>query len=224
MRNKKALRGVACFIGFWVASLAAIGIVSAAAQAPPVALKSDLTIGVEDGDEDLMFGLITRVDLDGNGKIYILDNKLRKVVVCRPDGSHLRTIAVPAGQGPQEATQLGGIAVTPTGTLYINAMRKVIVYGPDGEYLRTFIVDFMISSIGCPGTEDLVAIGPNGGKILHVFDQTGKLLASLPIFWAGSTSRRKKIFPGSSATRREKLRSGCPPTCRTRSSCAHPTG
>lgn len=149
-----------------------------AAQAPSVALKPDLTVGVEDGDENLMFGSISRIDLDGKGNIYILDYKFRKVVMCAPDGKHLRTIAVPAGQGPREATNLSGIAVTPDGTLFVNDVRKVIVYGPDGQHVRTFLVDFMISSIGCPGTEDLVAIGPNGGKILHVFDQTGKLLAS----------------------------------------------
>ncbi len=85
---------------------------------------------------------------------------------------------MPAGQGPREATNLSGIAVTPGGTLFVNDMQKVIVYGPDGQYLRTFLVDFMISSIGCAGTEELVAIGPNGGKILHVFDPAGKLLAS----------------------------------------------
>jgi len=151
---------------------------SPAAQVPAVTLKPDLTIGVEDGDENLMFGSISRIDLDGKGNIYILDYKFRKVVMCGPDGKHLRTIAVPAGQGPREATNLSGIAVTPDGTLFVNDMRKVIVYGPDGQYLRTFLVDFMISSIGCAGTEELVAIGPNGGNILHVFDQTGKLLAS----------------------------------------------
>lgn len=148
------------------------------AQVPAVTLKSDLTIGVEDGDENMMFGSISRIDLDGKGNIYILDYKFRKVVMCGPDGKHLRTIAVPAGQGPREATNLSGIAVTPGGTLFVNDTRKVIVYGPDGQYLRTFLVDFMISSIGCAGKEDFVAIGPNGGKILHVFDQTGKLLAS----------------------------------------------
>lgn len=150
----------------------------AGTQTPPLALKPDLTIGVEDGDEDLMFGSIRRVDVDGKGNIYILDYKLRKIVICGPDGRHLRTIAVPAGQSPQEATNLSGIAVTPGGTLFVNDMRKVIVYGPDGQYVRTFLVDFTISSVGCPGTEGLVAIGPNGGRILHVFDLTGKLLAS----------------------------------------------
>jgi 6-bladed beta-propeller len=147
-------------------------------QARSVALKPDLTIGVEDGDENLMFGQIVRVDLDGRGNIYVLDYKYRKISIFGPDGKFLRAITVPAGQGPQEATNLSGIAVTPGGTLFVNDMRKVIVYGPDGGYLRTFLVDFMISSIGCPGTEELVAIGPHDGKILHVFDATGKLLDS----------------------------------------------
>lgn len=148
-------------------------------QAAPISLEADLAIGVEDGDEKLMFGSVSRVDLDAKGNIYVLDYKFRRIVVCDAQGEFLRAIAVPAGQGPREATNLSGIAVTPGGTLFVNDMRKVIVYGPDGQYLRTFLVDFTISSIGCPGTEDLVAIGPNGGRILHVFDQTGKLLASL---------------------------------------------
>lgn len=149
-----------------------------AGQTPPLSLKQDLAIGVEDGDENLMLGQISRVDLDAKGNIYILDYKSRKIVVCDRDGKLLRTIAVAAGQGPREATNLSGIAVTPGGTLFINDMQKVIVYGPDGQYLRTFLVDFRISSIGCAGAEELVAIGPNGGKILHVFDPAGKLLAS----------------------------------------------
>ena len=149
-----------------------------AGQAPPAALKQDLAIGVEDGDENLMFGSISRIDLDGKGNIYILDYKFRKVGVFDGNGRHVRTIPVPEGQGPREATDLSGIAVTPGGTLFVNDMRKVIVYGPDGEYLRTFLIGFMVSSIGCAGTEELVAIGPNGGKILHVFSPEGKLLAS----------------------------------------------
>jgi hypothetical protein len=147
-------------------------------QMQPITLKPDLAIGVEDGDENLMFGQISRVDLDAKGNIYILDYKFRKVVVCDAAGRVVRTIAVAAGQGPREATNLNGIAVTPGGTLFINDTQKVIVYGPDGEYLRTFLAGFMISSIGCAGAEELVAIGPNGGQILHVFDPAGKLLAS----------------------------------------------
>jgi hypothetical protein len=121
---------ILCLVAF--VGTAATRTSPAAGQAPSVTLQPDLSIGVEDGDENLMFGSISRIDIDGKGNIYIFDYKFRKVVMC----------------------------------------------GPDGQFLRSFLVNFMISSIGCAGTEDLVAIGPNGGKILHVFDQSGKLLAS----------------------------------------------
>jgi len=177
-RHMGFLTAIFCLVVLLGSTAAAVRPTPPAAQFPAVTLKPDLTIGVEDGDENLMFGKIIRIDIDGKGNIYALDYKFRKVAVFKRDGELLRTIAVPEGQGPREATNLSGIAVTPSGTLFVNDMRKVIVYGPDGQYVRTFLVDFMISSIGCAGTEELVAIGPNGGKILHVFDQTGKLLAS----------------------------------------------
>jgi len=168
------LMGIAVVAAVWAARPAA----AALGQVPPVSLSPNLTIGVDDGDEKLMFGYIVRVDVDGRGNIYILDYKFRRVSVFDSKGNLLRQIAVPEGQGPQEATDLAGLAVTPSGTMFINDMQKVIVYGPDGRYVRTFLVDFMISSIGCPGTEELVGIGPHEGKILHVFDAQGKLVAS----------------------------------------------
>jgi hypothetical protein len=170
--------GASCLFALWAIAAPAARLARAGVQAPPLLLKPDLTIGVEDGNENMMFGEIIRIDIDGKGNIYVLDYKFRKVAVFDKDGKLLRTIAVPEGQGPREATDLSGIAVTPGGTLFVNDMRKVIVYGPNGQYIRTFLVDFTISSIGCSGTEDLVAIGPHGGKIIHVFDQAGKLLAS----------------------------------------------
>jgi len=175
----RAVCGVLSLLAFMAGTGgAAVGPAPKSGQDAPISLKVDLTIGVEDGDESLMFGNVSRVGLDGKGNIYILDYKFRKIAVFDEAGRLLRTIAVPAGQGPREATNLNGIAVTPGGTLFINDTRKVIVYGPDGQHLRTFLIDFMISSIGCAGAEELVALGPNGGKILHVFDPAGKLLAS----------------------------------------------
>lgn len=168
------LMGVVVAAAVWAARPAP----SAAEQAPLASLESNLTIGVEDGDEKLMFGRIVRTDVDSRGNIYVLDGRFRRVSVFDSKGNLLRQIAVPEGQGPREATNLSGIAVTPGGTLFINDMRKVIVYGSDGEYRHTFLVDFMISSIGCPGTEELLAIGPHDGKILHVFDGQGKLMGS----------------------------------------------
>ncbi|MGZ5439781.1 MAG: 6-bladed beta-propeller, partial [Candidatus Aminicenantales bacterium] len=179
-RSLLAGLGVYCLMGFVfvAAAWADRPMAPSAGQVPPVTLSPNLTIGVEDGDEKLMFGQIVRVDVDGRGNIYVLDYKFRRVSVFDSKGNLLRQIAVPEGQGPREATNLSGIAVTPGGTLFINDMRKVIIYGPDGEYRHTFLVDFMISSIGCPGTEELLAIGPHDGKILHILDAQGKLIGS----------------------------------------------
>ena len=170
--------GVVCFIGAVGIAAFGSGRSGSAAQAPRVTLKPDLVIGAAEGNENYVLGSISRIDLDGAGNIYILDYKDRLIRIFKNDGSFLRTISVPAGQGPKEASSLSGIAVTPKGTLYVNDVRKVIVYGADGNFVRSFLVDFRISSIGCPGAEDLVAIGPHGGKILHVFDESGKLLGS----------------------------------------------
>ena len=175
---------------FWIALGVLIGLAAARDRNPAagpsavpdqtaaITLTPDLSIGVEDGDENFIFGSIIRVDLDSSGNIYVLDYRYRVIRIFDQNGGFIRNIEVPAGQGPQEATNLSGIAVTPSGTLFVNDMRKVIVYGPDGKYLRTFLVDFMITSIGCPGTENLVAIGAHAGKILHVLDPAGKLLES----------------------------------------------
>jgi hypothetical protein len=123
------LMGIVVVAAVWAARPAA----AALGQVPPVSLSPNLTIGVDDGDEKLMFGYIVRVDVDGRGNIYILDYKFRRVSVFDSKGNLLRQIAVPEGQGPQEATDLAGLAVTPSGTMFINDMQKVIVYGPVGK-------------------------------------------------------------------------------------------
>lgn len=171
---------VASLIGILTvtAAWAALPTTAAPGQVPPAALSPNLTIGVDAGDERLMFGMIVGVDVDGRGNIYILDYKFSRVGVFDSKGDLLRQIAVPEGQGPRETTGMPGLAVTPGGTLFINDTRKVIVYDPDGRYVRTFPAGFTIASTGCPGTEDLVVLGPHGGKILHVFDARGQLVAS----------------------------------------------
>jgi len=147
-------------------------------QALNLTLEQDLSIGVDDGDENYIFGQITRIALDGAGNIFVLDYKYHVVRVFDKDGAFKRTIDVPSGQGPREATNFNGIAVTPEGTLYINDRFKIIVYGPDGSYIHTFNTGFHVSSISCMGTEECLAIGPNDGRILHIFDKTGKCLES----------------------------------------------
>ena len=147
-------------------------------DAPPLKLTTELTIGQESGDQNLIFGAIAYVDVDARGNAYAVDYKNRQVKVFDQNGKFLRQIDVPQGQGPQELNQISGMAVTASGQLFLNGDRKMIVYNANGNYLRTFLVGFHISCIRCAGGEEIIGIGPHEDKILHVFNAEGQMLAS----------------------------------------------
>jgi hypothetical protein len=151
---------------------------AAAGQNVRLKFIPELTIGQESGDENFMFGHISYIDVDPDGNIYVTDSKNRQVRIFDRDGRFIRKIIVPEGQGPQELNQISGIAVTPSGLLFINGDRKMIVYDGQGNYLRTFKVDFHVSCIRSAGSEEVIGIGPHEEKILHVFDSEGRLLSS----------------------------------------------
>lgn len=165
-------------------------------QKPSIRLVPELTIGTEVGDKNLMFGAIFRVDADAEGNIYVLDTKNRQLRIFNKEGEFLRSIDIPPGQGPQETNQIAGIAVTPSGRVFINGDRKMVVYDSRGNYLRTFPVSFHVSCIGSPGTEEIVGIGPHEGKILHVFNSDGQMLSSFGrIFDVPKEFEPMKIMP-----------------------------
>ncbi|MGZ5424763.1 MAG: hypothetical protein ACXW2V_09180, partial [Candidatus Aminicenantales bacterium] len=89
------LMGIVVGAAAWTARPSA----AAPGQIPQITLSPDLTIGVEEGDEKLMFGMVVRVDVDGRGNIYVLDYKFSRVGVFDSKGNLLRQIAVPEGQG-----------------------------------------------------------------------------------------------------------------------------
>jgi hypothetical protein len=52
-------------------------------------------------DDDIFFGLVTKVAADPEGRVYVLDAQLCQVHVYAPDGTHLRTL-FGEGEGPGE--------------------------------------------------------------------------------------------------------------------------
>lgn len=90
-------------------------LLSASGEKTPIKLVPELTIGQESGDLNLIFGTVTRVDVDAAGNIYVLDHKYCRLKVFSSEGKFIRSHNIPPGQGPQETTQIAGIAVTPSG-------------------------------------------------------------------------------------------------------------
>lgn len=117
-------------------------------------LKEDLSIGVENGDENLMFSSLEAIDVDLEGNIYILDwsnsgdSRLQKF---SERGDFLKSIAIKKGQGPEEVAMFGGAAVSPAGTIFVldRGGSKIVVLGKDGQFLRFFKLDFQASCLGC---------------------------------------------------------------------------
>jgi hypothetical protein len=147
-------------------------------QKTPFRLKADLTIGVEDGDENLIFGSIIRIDLDKDGRIYALDYKNRKVRIFDRDGKVFINFSIPQGQGPRELSQIGSMAVSPDGLIFLNEARKIVVYDHNGVFIRSFPLDFNATTIGNAGDDNVIAIGLDKGKILHVYSFEGRPLGS----------------------------------------------
>ena len=61
--------------------------------------EEELSIGEPEGREEYMFSLISSIDVDSNGNIYVLDVKESHIKVFDTDGKFIRIIGK-SGQGP----------------------------------------------------------------------------------------------------------------------------
>ncbi len=89
-------------------------------------------IGGED-DEDVLLGIISRVLIDGEGNIYLLDGQLSQVQVFSPDGEFIKTLGR-QGNGPGEITNPGDMVFMPDGTLGLVQIfpGKIVTLDMDG--------------------------------------------------------------------------------------------
>ena len=144
------------------------------------ALKEDLTIGVESGDENLMFAEVADIGLDAAGNIFILDWSNSRIQKFDARGKFLKSIVLKQGQGPEEVAMLGGAAVGPSGMVCVldRGGNKVLILSAEGQFLRFFKLEFQATYLGCLEGDRIVVLGFDKDKILHLFDKNGRLLSS----------------------------------------------
>jgi len=145
-----------------------------------ITLQEDLSIGVEYGDQNLMFGSVSDIQLDSEENIYIMDWENSRIQLFNPQGEFLRSIPIKKGQGPQEISMLLGFAVHPDGMIsfFDRAGRKIVNYDNQGHFCNSFKINFQATDMKHYQDGNLALLGLNNNQGIHIFSREGERLSS----------------------------------------------
>jgi hypothetical protein len=111
-----------------------------AERAPAFSLEEDFRLGGSETVPEQSFYQVAPglVDVDQQGRIYVLESSAHRVVVFDRDGNFIRAVGRQGG-GPGELGFPGGIAVAPDGVLGIAdfSRRGFVRFDADGQLLET---------------------------------------------------------------------------------------
>lgn len=110
----------------------------------PLEFAINLSIGVEEGDQDYMFSYPVDVDSDSKGNIYVLDYQECLIKKYNSQGVFVTEFGK-KGQGPGEFSNPNSMVITPQDEIYVGdyMSRKIEAFGCEGEYQKTMKVDFL---------------------------------------------------------------------------------
>jgi hypothetical protein len=101
--------------------------------------QEEIKIGSAAGEAAYQFGMITGIDVDAAGRIYVLDQQARRVRIFDPAGKFVSEMGG-AGEGPGEQSPVAmGIFVAPGDTVLVMDMQLMRVnrYLPDGTAMSS---------------------------------------------------------------------------------------
>ncbi len=131
-------------------------------------LVPDLLIGVEEGEEALMFSGISALSVDSAGNIHVVDGGSSTIRVFGPDGTFLRRFGGP-GAGPGEFRYATAVVIHGDGRILVpdGASRRINVYSPTGTPVAQWsMAGYQIRSDPplrpLPDGATLLAIQPEG--------------------------------------------------------------
>lgn len=101
-----------------------------------MALVPDLVVGELEGSPETMFGRIASIDVDSNGRLFILDAHAREVRIFSHRGDHERTFGRPGG-GPGEFRGPDQLRVLEDGRIIVRdqSAASFSVFSAEGAYL-----------------------------------------------------------------------------------------
>lgn len=144
-----------------------------------IKLTRKLSLGVLEGDSNLVFSDIRDIEVDTKGNIYVLDKKNYRVQKFDRQGGYLLTIGR-KGKGPGEFIYPQDMVLDSKDNLYVlDATLGVRKFSAEGNFLGSFkIAYFMAWDILINNKDKLILIWPKDNKIFHVYDTDGNYLQS----------------------------------------------
>jgi len=133
-----------------------------------ITINDELSIGVKEGSDDYMFGLIQDVCTDDHLNIYVLDGLKKRVAKYDKDGNFKLSFGE-GGEGPGQFDAPQAIAFYEN-KIYVLDFFKIHIFSHDGEYLSSFPIDFRGIDIDFNARGQLLVLGPRKQHIIHVFE------------------------------------------------------
>ena len=165
--------------------------VSGSVWATDATLVPEVTIGELEGAEEYLFGSISSITVDANGRVFVLDGQAGDIRVFDSEGIYVETVAR-RGEGPGELSNATSVAVLPDGRVLAHEagemLVKVVGPGPgDREHwtyppgaivipVKPLRIDrsgrILVPAAGMTSNDDFV-------QYLYVMDSDGEVLDSL---------------------------------------------
>jgi len=120
-----------------------------------ISLKEDLSIGVDEGDENYMFSYPFDIDSDSHGNIYVLDFTERTIKKYDNQGVFQKNLGR-KGQGPGEFERPYGFCINAQDLIYVADSRKIEVLNSDGIYQKAIRLKNSIEQISINNKNELI--------------------------------------------------------------------
>jgi len=108
-------------------------------------LELDLSIGGDVADERYSFMVITDVEVDDQGNIYVIDPRQYRIQKFDKEGKYLCTIGR-KGEGPGEFMRAYRMTLDARAKLYVDDFRKIHIFSKDNTYEKTINTDYLFRS------------------------------------------------------------------------------
>lgn len=147
-----------------------------------VAVEPIEEIVIEETD-DLLFGSIGNLNVDGEGRIYVRDNQLLQVVVFDADGNLIKTIGR-KGEGPGEFQYVRNLMVEEDGSFYVfdNNLFRVSYFEYEGDNNWVYQNQFGVQEISEKYAWSVYKTSDGflvGSQMINENDQVNELTISL---------------------------------------------